>query len=226
MTVGTSPLKNFSCCSGREFLEQHGTGNFRFLVFGPSGSGGKLHAENGLPFFDVLIHGYRRWLLLEEGELQKVGMIESARRRTVCSALRRADSSVQAMAAVGGGGIAKGLFAGFSQEEELQSRKGWVSLPLTKKCNFFEILSGVRRLLWFVAVLCCREILKEVMLKKHTTSLASLVVVAHGHLQLSRDIVENLAFQFFDLGPAVLDKNVSFSGSGFLVCEWYRQRVL
>merc|ERR1712060_884271 len=37
-----------------------------------SGSGGKLHAENGLPFFDVLIHGSRRWLLLQEKEMQRV----------------------------------------------------------------------------------------------------------------------------------------------------------
>merc|ERR1712060_700707 len=37
-----------------------------------SGSGGKLHAENGLPFFDVLIHGSRRWLLLEEKEMNRV----------------------------------------------------------------------------------------------------------------------------------------------------------
>merc|ERR1712060_530837 len=37
-----------------------------------SGSGGKLHAENGLPFFDVLIHGSRRWLLLQEKEVQRV----------------------------------------------------------------------------------------------------------------------------------------------------------
>lgn len=46
--------------------------NHQFFVFGPSGSGDKLHAENGLPFFDVLIHGSRRWLLLKEDEMERV----------------------------------------------------------------------------------------------------------------------------------------------------------
>jgi len=57
---------------GDDFVRQHASGNFRYFVFGPSGSGEKLHAENGLPFFDVLVHGYRRWLLVTEEELQKV----------------------------------------------------------------------------------------------------------------------------------------------------------
>lgn len=46
--------------------------SFQHFTFGPSGSGDKLHAENGLPFFDVLIHGSRRWLLLKEDEMQRV----------------------------------------------------------------------------------------------------------------------------------------------------------
>jgi len=45
---------------------------YRYFVFGPSGSGDKLHAENGLPFYDVLIHGSRRWLLLTEDEMERV----------------------------------------------------------------------------------------------------------------------------------------------------------
>lgn len=57
---------------GEAFIKQHASGNFRYFVFGPSGSGEKLKAENGLPFFDVLIQGYRRWLLVTEDEVQKV----------------------------------------------------------------------------------------------------------------------------------------------------------
>uniref|UniRef100_A0A7S0FLV2 JmjC domain-containing protein n=1 Tax=Pyrodinium bahamense TaxID=73915 RepID=A0A7S0FLV2_9DINO len=57
---------------GSDFIKQHASGNFRYFVFGPSGSGDKLHAENGLPFYDVLIHGARRWLLLTEEEIQRV----------------------------------------------------------------------------------------------------------------------------------------------------------
>eukprot|EP00811_Abedinium_folium_P000855 NODE_10786_length_1329_cov_4.281198.p2 GENE.NODE_10786_length_1329_cov_4.281198~~NODE_10786_length_1329_cov_4.281198.p2 ORF type:complete len:301 (+),score=89.65 NODE_10786_length_1329_cov_4.281198:130-903(+) len=45
---------------------------YRFFVFGPSGSGDKLHHENGMPFYDVLIHGSRRWLLLDEAEMTRV----------------------------------------------------------------------------------------------------------------------------------------------------------
>jgi len=46
--------------------------DYQYFVMGPSGSGDKLHAENGLPFYDVLIHGSRRWLLLKEDEMQRV----------------------------------------------------------------------------------------------------------------------------------------------------------
>jgi len=45
---------------------------YRYFVFGPSGSGDKLHAENGLPFYDILIHGSRRWLLMKEDEMNRV----------------------------------------------------------------------------------------------------------------------------------------------------------
>lgn len=44
----------------------------QFFTFGPSGSGDKLRAENGLPFMDVLIHGSRRWLLMTEEEMERV----------------------------------------------------------------------------------------------------------------------------------------------------------
>jgi hypothetical protein len=44
----------------------------QFFTFGPSGSGDKLHEEHGLPFFDILLHGSRRWLLLEDKEMQRV----------------------------------------------------------------------------------------------------------------------------------------------------------
>merc|ERR1712151_1015824 len=45
---------------------------YQYFVFGPSGSGDKLHAENGLPFYDILIHGSRRWLLLTSEEMNRV----------------------------------------------------------------------------------------------------------------------------------------------------------
>ncbi|CAK0907633.1 unnamed protein product [Prorocentrum cordatum] len=53
---------------------KQGTGNlpYRHFAFGPSGSGDKLHAENALPVFDILIHGSRRWLLLKEDEMERV----------------------------------------------------------------------------------------------------------------------------------------------------------
>ncbi|CAD7944651.1 unnamed protein product [Amoebophrya sp. A120] len=57
---------------GSDFLKQQAAGDFRYFVFGPSGSGDKLHAENGLPFYDVLLHGFRRWLLVTEDEVQQV----------------------------------------------------------------------------------------------------------------------------------------------------------
>ena len=44
----------------------------RYFTFGPSGSGANLRPENGLPFFDVLIHGSKRWLLLQEDEMERV----------------------------------------------------------------------------------------------------------------------------------------------------------
>eukprot|EP00756_Hemistasia_phaeocysticola_P063249 Hpha_TRINITY_DN6735_c0_g1::TRINITY_DN6735_c0_g1_i1::g.111060::m.111060 len=46
--------------------------SFQYVVMGPSGSGEKLRAEEGLPFFDILVHGARRWLLVEKKHLMQV----------------------------------------------------------------------------------------------------------------------------------------------------------
>lgn len=56
----------------KKWMKNTGRLDYQFFTFGPSGSGDKLHAENGLPFFDVLIHGSRRWLLLKEEEMERV----------------------------------------------------------------------------------------------------------------------------------------------------------
>merc|ERR1711988_887599 len=56
--------------SARRWKAKTGQLSYRYFTFGPSGSGDKLHAENGLPFFDVLIHGSRRWLLMKEEALE------------------------------------------------------------------------------------------------------------------------------------------------------------
>merc|ERR1712232_1413993 len=55
-----------------KWKKQSGRMPYQFFVFGPSGSGDKLHAENGLPFYDILIHGSKRWLLLKEAEMERV----------------------------------------------------------------------------------------------------------------------------------------------------------
>ncbi|CAJ1427803.1 unnamed protein product [Effrenium voratum] len=46
--------------------------SYQYFTFGPSGSGANLRPENGLPFFDVLVHGSKRWLLLQEDEMERV----------------------------------------------------------------------------------------------------------------------------------------------------------
>merc|ERR1712113_1061680 len=58
--------------SAEKWKKRTGKMHYRYFVFGPSGSGDKLHAENGLPFYDVLIHGSRRWLLLTDDEMERV----------------------------------------------------------------------------------------------------------------------------------------------------------
>lgn len=55
-----------------KWRKRTGSISFRYFTFGPSGSGDKLHAENGLPFYDILIHGSKRWLLLTETEMERV----------------------------------------------------------------------------------------------------------------------------------------------------------
>eukprot|EP00929_Paragymnodinium_shiwhaense_P118909 TRINITY_DN907_c4_g1_i1.p1 TRINITY_DN907_c4_g1~~TRINITY_DN907_c4_g1_i1.p1 ORF type:complete len:556 (-),score=177.70 TRINITY_DN907_c4_g1_i1:156-1823(-) len=55
-----------------KFMTRQTRLDYQYFVLGPSGSGDKLHAENGLPFYDVLIHGSRRWLLLKEDEMERV----------------------------------------------------------------------------------------------------------------------------------------------------------
>merc|ERR1719159_1735602 len=45
---------------------------YQHFTFGPSGSGGKLRMENSLPFFDILIHGSKRWLMMTEEEMERV----------------------------------------------------------------------------------------------------------------------------------------------------------
>eukprot|EP00439_Symbiodinium_sp_Y106_P056110 s707_g7.t2 len=46
--------------------------SYQYFTFGPSGSGANLRPENGLPFFDVLLHGSKRWLLLQEDLMERV----------------------------------------------------------------------------------------------------------------------------------------------------------
>lgn len=58
--------------STEKWKKRTGSIAYRYFTLGPSGSGDKLHAENGLPFYDVLIHGSRRWLLLTEEEMERV----------------------------------------------------------------------------------------------------------------------------------------------------------
>jgi len=55
-----------------KWKKRTGSISYRYFTFGPSGSGDKLHAENGLPFYDILIHGSKRWLLLTETEMERV----------------------------------------------------------------------------------------------------------------------------------------------------------
>eukprot|EP00397_Hematodinium_sp_SG-2012_P017302 GEMP01017687.1.p1 GENE.GEMP01017687.1~~GEMP01017687.1.p1 ORF type:complete len:546 (+),score=124.26 GEMP01017687.1:38-1675(+) len=54
------------------FFDEHEQVKYQSFTFGPSGSGDKLNQEDYLPFFDVLIHGSRRWLLLTEAEFIRI----------------------------------------------------------------------------------------------------------------------------------------------------------
>lgn len=73
MEAGAEELPAIMGNKGAEkWKKQTGRMQYQHFTFGPSGSGDKLHAEDGLPFFDILIHGSRRWLLLKEEEMQRV----------------------------------------------------------------------------------------------------------------------------------------------------------
>jgi len=70
--AGKDELKEIFGKGFEKWSKRTGQTHHQFFTFGPSGSGDKLHAENGLPFFDILIHGSRRWLLLKEEEMERV----------------------------------------------------------------------------------------------------------------------------------------------------------
>jgi len=73
MEAAADELPTIMGTKGAEkWKKQTGRMQYQYFTFGPSGSGDKLHAENGLPFFDILIHGSRRWLLLKEEEMERV----------------------------------------------------------------------------------------------------------------------------------------------------------
>jgi hypothetical protein len=70
--AGASELAALIGKGYEKWKRQTGQTHHQFFTFGPSGSGDKLKMENGLPFYDVLIHGSRRWLLLKEEEMERV----------------------------------------------------------------------------------------------------------------------------------------------------------
>jgi hypothetical protein len=70
--AGKDELKEIFGKGFDKWRTRTGQTQHQFFTFGPSGSGDKLHAENGLPFFDILIHGSRRWLLMKEEEMERV----------------------------------------------------------------------------------------------------------------------------------------------------------
>jgi len=72
LQAGSQELPSILGKQAKKWISSKGQMRHRFFTFGPSGSGDKLHAENGLPFYDVLVHGSRRWLLLSDSEMEKV----------------------------------------------------------------------------------------------------------------------------------------------------------
>eukprot|EP00927_Polykrikos_kofoidii_P050382 TRINITY_DN4429_c0_g1_i1.p1 TRINITY_DN4429_c0_g1~~TRINITY_DN4429_c0_g1_i1.p1 ORF type:complete len:565 (+),score=104.43 TRINITY_DN4429_c0_g1_i1:110-1804(+) len=74
LQVAGSELNTIIGKTAERWKKEYGNIYYQYFTFGPSGSGDKLHAENGLPFFDVLIHGSRRWLLLKEEEMERVAV--------------------------------------------------------------------------------------------------------------------------------------------------------
>lgn len=55
-----------------KWRKREGESHHQYFTMGPSGSGDKLKMENGLPFFDILLHGSRRWLLMKDEEMERV----------------------------------------------------------------------------------------------------------------------------------------------------------
>merc|ERR1712217_359093 len=72
LAAGDSELDSIIGKGAKKWKRNTARLSFNSFTFGPSGSGDKLHAENGLPFFDILIHGSRRWLLLTSEEMNRV----------------------------------------------------------------------------------------------------------------------------------------------------------
>jgi len=70
--AGGSNLQDILGESAKQWLKSNGQWNFRFFTFGPAGSGGQLRMEQGLPFYEFLIHGSRRWLLMTDKEIERV----------------------------------------------------------------------------------------------------------------------------------------------------------
>ena len=65
-------LKTIIPKGAERWKRNQGRLSYQYFTFGPSGSGANLRPENGLPFFDVLVHGSKRWLLLQEDEMERV----------------------------------------------------------------------------------------------------------------------------------------------------------
>jgi len=74
LAAGGAELKTILGKKSERWIKRTGQMPYQFFTFGPSGSGDKLHAENGLPFFDILLHGSRRWLLMTEDEMERVAV--------------------------------------------------------------------------------------------------------------------------------------------------------
>lgn len=72
MEAAGDELKTIIGKGTERWKRNQGRMSYRYFVFGPSGSGANLRPENGLPFFDVLIHGSKRWLLMQEAEMERV----------------------------------------------------------------------------------------------------------------------------------------------------------
>merc|ERR1712217_1013688 len=72
LAAGDSELDSIIGKGAKKWKRNTARLSFNSFTFGPSGSGDKLHAEQDLPFYDILIHGSRRWLLLTSEEMNRV----------------------------------------------------------------------------------------------------------------------------------------------------------